>query len=723
MPLPIAILKSYEDVEPLIDLARAGADTERDALGFLPPNAYKQAAEQGKLFVAVNGEGEYLGHLMFGGVFPHGKVMQIYSKPESRKHGVAQAIMDELVKYAQERGFLSLSAKVASDLSKANAFYGRMGFQTVKTLPGGKTRNRLIYYRVRDLDTPSLFDLMVPQSGDHLPNLGMSGNYSSKTPIYAIDLNVLFDVSLQRARGKDAGMVIRAATSGEIRMVITEEFIEELKRTSQKFPNDPHLQFALQMKVLKAPKAKEIKGIEEELAGIIFPERSSQGILSTQDRSDLRHLATAIHRGITGFITSEKAILRAHDFLRSKYSLDVLGVSDFADAMASDENEVAPDQVALADETELTSSSLTEELSKDAISFLRTLHVPYDTIETAMSQGDSVASRRHLVLSGENGIVSFSSWALTQNPRRIANVLVFADESLPTARTAIDYTLDQVCKAASSGAPARVCLCILPGHPETRKIALTHGFRPEPGQEVHGTTLHKLSVGGVIDEQSWESTRRALMALANIELPRDIPAYVAPDQSIIIKTSSGQDEKIPLQELETLLTPAIILLPGRSGTIASIRRIYADDLLGTGKQLSIFSSAEAVLLKERVFYSSPNNTALFAPGTPVLFYESSPGRGRSSVVALGRATTSHILTSDQLNSDTKRKGVLDRKDFELIGKSKFKLVTGIDNIMVFRNPVPLDKLHDIGCTDGANFIKAKPIEHHHLKSIINIGLK
>jgi len=27
---------------------------ERNALGFLPPNAYRQAAEQGKLFVAVN---------------------------------------------------------------------------------------------------------------------------------------------------------------------------------------------------------------------------------------------------------------------------------------------------------------------------------------------------------------------------------------------------------------------------------------------------------------------------------------------------------------------------------------------------------------------------------------------------------------------------------------------------------------------------------------------
>lgn len=136
---------------------------------------------------------------------------------------VAQALMDELVHYAHERDSLSLSAKVASDLSGANAFYEQMGFHTVSTLPGGKTRNRLPYHRVRDLDTPSLFDLMGPKGQGRLLSLEISGKYSSKTPIYAIDLNVLFDVSKKRVRSEDAGMVISAALSGDIRLVIAEE--------------------------------------------------------------------------------------------------------------------------------------------------------------------------------------------------------------------------------------------------------------------------------------------------------------------------------------------------------------------------------------------------------------------------------------------------------------------------------------------------------------------
>jgi len=203
---------------------------------------------------------------MFGGVFPHCKVTQIYVGIECRKRGVAQALMKELVSYATERNFLSLSAKVASDLSEANKFYEQMGFHVVSTLASGKSRDRLLYYRVRDLDTPSLFDLMGPKVPERLPSLGKFSNFSAKPPIYAIDLNVLFDVSKQRGRGEEAGTVLKAGFNNDVRIVIAGEFINELKRSTDKFPNDPHLQLALQMPVLPTPSLKHIGEIEKYLA-------------------------------------------------------------------------------------------------------------------------------------------------------------------------------------------------------------------------------------------------------------------------------------------------------------------------------------------------------------------------------------------------------------------------------------------------------------------------
>lgn len=660
---------------------------------------------------------------MFGGVFPHGKVIQIYSRHEFRKLGIARSLINELVNYASDRSYLSLSAKVASDLSEANAFYERMGFHIVSTISGGKTRNRIIYRRVRDLDTPSLFDFMAKSQQENLPSLGISSNYSARSPIYAIDLNVLFDVTKQRGRGEEAGKVMNAAFNNDIRLVIAEEFINELKRTTGRFLEDPHLQIALQMSVLPTPKPKEIGNIEQELAGVIFAERSEQGTLTIQDRSDLRHLATVVHHGIAGFITSENAILRAHDYLRSKFGLDVLGVSDFADVMSSGGEDFGVDQIARTDETELSSGPLSEHITENARSFLTDQHVPAQTIKDVISLGDSVSPQNHIILSGETGIISFASWNLTQNPRKMAEVFLCANEDSPAAKTAIDHTLHRICMAASSGAPARMCLQILPGNAVTRKIALAHGFRPEPGKEDHGTTLNKIAIGDVIDERSWNSVRRALKSLADVELPPNIPVYESPDQRIPIKISSGQEEAIPLMELETLLSPALILLPRRKGAIVSIKRVFADELLGTAKQISFLTPPEAVFLKERVYYNTPRAASVLTPGTPILFYESSHGGGRKSIIAIGRATESHVLTDDQVNPDMKRRGVLDANGLRHIGVGKRKLATAFDNIMAFKTPVPLNKLREIGCVDGANFVTAKRIEPHHLKKILDEGLK
>jgi len=686
-------------------------------------NAYWQAAVQGKLIVAVDPGGDFIGHLMFGRVFPHGKIMQIYVCPELRKHGIATSLINELVSYALDRSYLSLSAKVASDLSEANAFYERMGFHIVSTVLGGKSRKRFLYRRVRDLDTPSLFDFMVQPKHERLPGLGIVSIYGTRSPIYAIDLNVLFDVTKQRGRGEEAGKVLNAGFNNDIRLVITEEFINELKRTTSRYPDDPHLQFALQMNVLPAPKLKEIKDIEHELAGVIFRERLQQSILTVQDKSDLRHLSTVIHHGISGFITNENAILRAHDFLRSKFGLEVLGVSDFADAMSSGDEGFRFDLLASIDETELSSGPLSEEITDKVHAFLVDMHVPMKTIGDVISLGDSVSPQKHIILSGETGIISFASWKLTRNPRKMAEVFLCADEESPAAMTAIDHTINRVCIAASSGAPARLCLHLLPGNSVTRKISLAHGFRPEPGQEDHGIILYKIAIGDVIDEQSWNRTRRAVESLAGVELPSNIPAYKSPDQRVLIKASSGREEAIPLKELETLLSPALILLPGRPGTIVSIKRIFADELLGTAEQYSLLIPPEAVLLKERVYYNTPRAASILAPGTPILFYESDGGGGRKIIIAVGRATESHVLTGNQVNPDMKRRGVLDEEGFKYIGVSKSKLVTSFDNIMIFRKPVPLKKLREIGCADGANFVTSKRIESHQLKQVIDEGLK
>jgi hypothetical protein len=256
-------------------------------------------------------------------------------------------------------------------------------------------------------------------------------------------------------------------------------------------------------------------------------------------------------------------------------------------------------------------------------------------VDDALSQGDAIKPKNHIILLQEDDIAAFATWDIHRQPRNSANIFLCADESLPAAKAAIEHIFARINAAASKGAPSRICVNLLPGHAMSRKIALACGFRPEPGQEEHGTTLHKVAVGNVVDTGSWEDVRNSVSSLVDVGLPSEIPSYEGPAQGITLTTSSGSDNIVTLHDLETLLSPTMFLLPGRRGAIVPIRKVFADELLGTADQLSLLSQAEATLLNERVYYGSTRSASLLMPGTPILFYESSKNGGRSCIVASG----------------------------------------------------------------------------------------
>jgi hypothetical protein len=70
----IQILRDPQEVFRWVKSVQTNADLAKDALGFLPAQAYDQAAKQGTLFVAVNRVGDdarYAGHILFGATYPH----------------------------------------------------------------------------------------------------------------------------------------------------------------------------------------------------------------------------------------------------------------------------------------------------------------------------------------------------------------------------------------------------------------------------------------------------------------------------------------------------------------------------------------------------------------------------------------------------------------------------------------------------------------------------
>jgi hypothetical protein len=189
-----------------------------------------------------------------------------------------------------------------------------------------------------------------------------------------------------------------------------------------------------------------------------------------------------------------------------------------------------------------------------------------------------------------------------------------------------------------------------------------------------------------------------------------------------IRSPSGEMVDVPLKELETLMSPSLFCLPGRTGAIVPIRRLYAADLIGGQKQLSLLASPEAVLLRERVYFSHPRTAKVFKDGLPILFYESSRKGGSASVTATARVVRTELVSKDGANQELLRRGVLDKKGLKRICLADTAVATTIDNIMAFQNPVSLKRLRQLGAIDEANLVTARSVQSELLTEIIEEGM-
>lgn len=718
-----SILSRASDVYEFVGYCQQAADTERVALGFLPEVAYQQAAEQGKLFVAVSPSGDYLGHIMFGGVFPYIKVMQTYCLKDNRDLGVGRSLIKSLISWAEDRGYLSIIARVAADLDAANKFYESSGFQTVRSEKGGKVRNRTIFTKVLDLNTPSLFDLMGDQRQVTVPSLGLKSTFSGGTPLYAIDLNVFFDFSKKRVREREARAVLKAALNHEFQAALTEEFSQELLRTSYNPDDDLMLELCSLFSTIPAPNDKDeltkLDELQSALAAFVFPDRFASQTLKQQDKSDLRHLALCITHNANGFITSEKAILRARDRLLEQYGLDVLSVSDFADQHDNDETSSLEFRSLTSPNAEI---SIVDggSVSKVAVeAFFENIYSGKALRDSFLKGRQGLAGVRCQVVLEAGNVVAMMTLKVERRARLAASVKLVADESSGNAKAIVDGLLGKTCENLAQTAPAVIELEIFPGQPKTREVILSLGFRPEDTKKTYSTVFHKISYGKVVTSHSWAEFRADLIALAEIKLPEKIPSYCGARQIIEYRDSDGTLKAVSISELETLLSPLILLLPDRHGVIVPIRRAFADDLLGTSDQLSLLGSHSASIHSSRVYYCKPNKT--IQPDSVVIFYESSGGNGRSAAVAIAKVTQVRELTPAQIAVETNKIGVLHHSELERIGKSPRKLTVLCSSITKFNELVPYSKLCQLGCNNGARFVTATRIGYRELLGVVSAG--
>ena len=706
---PAALLPNLSAITTL-------ADSEREALGFLPPAAYQDAIQKRRLiamFSSVDGESDLAGFVLYSGVFPNARIQQVVVAKQHRRAHVATALLNEVVSQLETWGYLTVTAAVASDLPIAQSFYEQNGFVAKRSYKGGRARNRKIVLRARILQTPSLFSDLEPKSAlsQCAVDLGLRRRSNGQAPLYAIDLNVLFDVTKEppRPRAPLANKLIAAALAHRVRLAIAPEFIVELKRQIKGNAIDPVLCFALQLPRLPKLDSAETDRLASYIHTIVFERPGLPAAGTPQSLSDARHLAEATLARASAYLTSDGSILAARADILRQIGIDVADLEEFVELLPVDSH--PPNPVHLQG-TDLASKEAPIETIRH---YLQANELP-QTLRTVFLPVDDVPADRfgRAVFEG-NDVVAASVYIV---PRRIhapARVLVHVRADHVAADILADHLLDVACRDATSGGPITIELANVAGQTNVRRLATIRGFLALDNMN----TLIKVAIGRPVTVSNWATIARQLRRKTALRLPENPPDKTTVRTGLAIKNTDGQRVSVRLPILEDALAPTLIVWPERDGVIVPIARNYADDLLGTGKQMPLFGEQEAALVTQRTYFNTTRSASVMRTGTPILFYESKRSGGRGSVVAAARIVDSAIHVKKQLPKNIFRRGVVEEID-PLTSTSEV-LATTFDNLLPFPKPVSLQQLRELKAIGSTNLQTATALSNAILSEILEMG--
>jgi ribosomal protein S18 acetylase RimI-like enzyme len=710
------IISGHNRTSPFLDDVQKAADEHRNSLGFFARSVYEEFARRDHLYVLVEKTSDglqYAGHLLFERRFPRAKVVQMFTLEKYRRRGLATKLIRHLLTSLTQDGFTSIYARVAEDLIDANAYWHHQQFYVQRIEAGGVSRNRKILVRCHELASPQLF----PSSGINADNpLGLATTSSNVIPLYLLDLNVLFDLSPRRLRHDEATSLFQAERMNFCRLAISNEIREELKRTALHGKTDPMETFINVFPSFPLFQNNKSETLIEDLASIIFPEKSQESQLSPNDKSDLRHVATVIQCKLAGLITNDEAVLKAAQKIEVKYGVEVISPSAFKldDSVPRSNNNFET-----AEEATLTLLDVSRTDESAIHSLLSNLGLSGSTISSGWlpsEQHGRIASR--YAVWNSTTLIGYLTWSARDNTGSVG-ARVAVDETNPqalsAARILLLYLLDQL----SPNGPYLVRL-ELPHHQSyLRELASGFGFSRSNEQHV----LSKIILGGVLTSETWNAYQDKLSKKSKLKLPSSIPTYRSDNQLLPILTPDGNQTHVALDALETLLSPALFCLPGRPAVITPIQRSFSEPLLGHSKQSTLLPLRSASLFQERHYVSGQQTLQHFKRGTLILFYESTKQKGRCEIVAIARVRQAFLKPYETFDDSDLTQSVLTATTLTSIGKSKMRTVTVFDNIYPLPNPVPLTTLQRIGCGKSTDLITTHPINDAQLQEILREAFK
>lgn len=705
MAFQIKLIKSSTDVLPYLKEISGAADTHKEALGFLPFVAYEKAIEAEKLWVALDADEAYMGHLWWSSSRQSAKVVQLYAHRE--KSGVGSALIEELILHSELSGFGTLSARVAGDLL-ANRFWKKHGFDVIRVVEGGATTNRKINIRVRHFDSNNLFDSVSSK-------IQYSALELARKPRYLCDINVFKDIIDRRTEYDAVARLFSLSLTGHMHLLVTPEFTAELERTSYDKSKDMFLAFAQHLS--SVPKS-EITN--EELASWrrdLIPNRDPKGKKAANDNSDHKHLIYASRSDVDGFVTRDTRLLEQASFIRDKFELAVLSpdevVAKFGGYGESDSDilytrdGVSIEPYGPSDLERLLFLSTSYKLQTQLGDRLKTLN------ESNMLKG--------YLVSRDGVDIGAIVWASGQRPGNVLDAWILVAGGAQIDTEIVDWLLELHQLDLPSGGVWRTDLFLFMSDDQFFEKLSDYGYRRLSSSIYTGMFCFSKISATKVARLGVEVTRLAeeIEDISGVSVRLDgLSAPALKNSGVFIESTVGRAE-LDHADFERVMSPLRLLTDSSKGLIVSIREPYAKSLCGIrDQQLDLFPNASALNKPVRVYFRKPGGISRYEPGQTIFFYVS---QTKKEVTHMARLVDVKELNRKEVDFSLLAKGVLTESEVESCSDRKgFVQVLLFDALREVNSPVSFTVLKEKEIASDANIVQPEVLENEKLNLLLSL---
>ncbi len=289
-------------LKQVIALWRANSAT----LGFFPEGAFQEYASKEQIIGAINKDGQCVAYLLYRTSGERAFIVHLCVHGKARGKGIARDLLAKLSEETKDLDGICLWCR--RDYA-ASAIWQELGFVALAEKPGKNTEGKELTFWRRDNERPGLFS--SPTTGSSTARLRA-----------AIDASVFFDlVSEDTPRDRESLSLRADWISPSLELCITDEIFNEVNRRQITSERKRSRELARSYEILSPP-ASSWEAMESTIRRL-YP-RS----ISTQDKSDIRHLAKALASDIQVFITRDGPLLRKGERLYKEFGLTVTRPSD-----------------------------------------------------------------------------------------------------------------------------------------------------------------------------------------------------------------------------------------------------------------------------------------------------------------------------------------------------------------------------------------------------------